>query len=335
MPARPTITPPMSAFLKMHGLGNDFVVFDARDSAFALSAPQAKAVADRHFGIGCDTVVVIRPGGAAADASILFYNADGTESESCFNASRCVARLLLMLAVTLEAQEVSTTISAGGKVTTRSDAAKGLNQKGNLAQMSLASYLERVKAETSETKPSMGSIWTENGRLARLSTDVRAMRPHDLISVVVQESLAAETDGAVANTRASSASSGISGLIGTLKAGNALQNLVNQQSAAALNAAGKSASNSSLSTTLGGQVIEVLGNGMLVIEAARQVEFSQQTQTIVLRGLVRPEDISQQNQVLSTAISSLELEVKGKGIINDYTHRQNLLVRLLQKVLVF
>jgi flagellar L-ring protein precursor FlgH len=82
-------------------------------------------------------------------------------------------------------------------------------------------------------------------------------------------------------------------------------------------------------------VIEVLSNGMLVIEAARQVEFSQQTQTIVLRGLVRPEDISQQNQVLSTAISSLELEVRGKGIINDYTHRQNLLVRLLQKALIF
>ena len=61
----------------------------------------------------------------------------------------------------------------------------------------------------------------------------------------------------------------------------------------------------------------MLANGMLVIEAARQVEFSQQTQTIVLRGLVRPEDISQQNQVLSTAISSLELEVRGKGIIND------------------
>jgi flagellar L-ring protein precursor FlgH len=74
---------------------------------------------------------------------------------------------------------------------------------------------------------------------------------------------------------------------------------------------------------------------MLVVEAARQVEFSQQTQTIILRGLVRPEDISQQNQVLSTAISSLELEVRGKGIINDYTHRQNVLVRLLQKVLIF
>jgi flagellar L-ring protein precursor FlgH len=124
-------------------------------------------------------------------------------------------------------------------------------------------------------------------------------------------------------------------LFGALKAGNALQNLVNQNSAAALNAQGTSQTNSSLSTTLGGQVVEVLPNGMLVIEAARQVEFSQQTQTIVLRGLVRPEDISQQNQVLSTAISSLELQVRGKGIINDYTHRQNPLVRLLEKFLIF
>ena len=85
----------MTAFLKMHGLGNDFVVFDARDSAFTLSAAQVRKIADRHFGIGCDTVVAIRPGGAEADASLLFYNADGSESESCFNASRCVARLLM------------------------------------------------------------------------------------------------------------------------------------------------------------------------------------------------------------------------------------------------
>ena len=84
-----------------------------------------------------------------------------------------------------------------------------------------------------------------------------------------------------------------------------------------------------------GQVVDVLPNGMLVIEAARQVTFSQQTQTIVLRGLVRPEDISQQNQILSTAISSLELDVRGKGIISDYTHRPNVLVRLLQQLLIF
>ena len=219
--------------------------------------------------------------------------------------------------------------------TQKAAAEKAPHERGNVAEGSLAGYLERVRTETQETRPAAGSIWTENGRLARLSTDVRAMRPHDLISVVVQESLEASTDGNVKNSRASNANSGISGLIGTLHAGNALQNLITQSSTSGLNASGQSQTNSSLTTVLGGQVIEVLPNGMLVIEAARQVEFSQQTQTIVLRGLVRPEDISQQNQILSTAISSLELQVRGKGIITDYTHRQNLLVRLLQKALIF
>ena len=111
----------MTAFLKMHGLGNDFVVFDARDTAFALTPAQARAVADRHFGVGCDTVVVIRPGGAAADASLLFYNADGAESESCGNATRCVARLLMnergLARVKLETK--------GGMLVCR-DAGKGL-----------------------------------------------------------------------------------------------------------------------------------------------------------------------------------------------------------------
>ena len=215
------------------------------------------------------------------------------------------------------------------------DDKKAAHPKTNVASVSLTSYLDRVRAENSTTQPTPGAIWTDSGRLTRITTDVRAMRPHDLISVVVSENLNASTDGSVKNSRASNASSQISALFGLLHAGNAMQNLVNQNSAAALNAQGTTATNSSLSTTLGGQVIEVLPNGMLVVEAARQVEFSEQTQTIVLRGLVRPEDISQQNQVLSTAISSLELEVRGKGIISDYTHRNNLLVRLLHQILIF
>jgi flagellar L-ring protein precursor FlgH len=213
--------------------------------------------------------------------------------------------------------------------------AKTLETASNPASTSLEAYLARVRQDNKAVQATPGAIWSDAGRLTRMSTDVRAMRPHDLISVVVSESLAASTDGTVKASRASNANSGISGLIGTLHAGNALQNLVNQNSTAGLSAQGASATNSSLTTTLGGQVIEVLPNGMLVIEAARQVEFSEQMQTIVLRGLVRPEDISQENQVLSTAISSLEVQVRGKGIVNDYTHRQNLLVRLLQRILVF
>ena len=85
----------MTTFLKMHGLGNDFVVFDARDHAVAISPAQTKGVADRRFGIGCDTVVIIGPGGADTDASLRFLNADGGEVESCGNATRCIARLLM------------------------------------------------------------------------------------------------------------------------------------------------------------------------------------------------------------------------------------------------
>jgi diaminopimelate epimerase len=85
----------MTAFLKMHGLGNDFVVFDARRERLALDAASARALADRRFGIGCDQVIVIGEGRGGADAAMRIYNADGGEVESCGNATRCVARLLM------------------------------------------------------------------------------------------------------------------------------------------------------------------------------------------------------------------------------------------------
>ncbi|ADV82640.1 flagellar basal body L-ring protein FlgH [Terriglobus saanensis] len=198
----------------------------------------------------------------------------------------------------------------------------------------LDNYLNRVRTQAN-VPATPGAIWIDSGRLSRMFTDVRAMRPNDLISVVVSESLASSTDGTVKGSRNSSANSAITALFSKLSAASAAQNLINQSSASALTAQGQSANNSSLSTILGGQVVDVLPNGTLVIEAARQVEFSQQTQTIVLRGLVRPEDISQQNQVLSTAISSMELQVRGRGIVTDYTHRPNALVRLLQRALIF
>ena len=85
----------MTPFLKMHGLGNDFVVFDARKQGLALDAAAARRVADRRHGIGCDQVIVIRPGADGADARMEIRNQDGGEVESCGNAARCVARLLM------------------------------------------------------------------------------------------------------------------------------------------------------------------------------------------------------------------------------------------------
>lgn len=201
--------------------------------------------------------------------------------------------------------------------------------------LALQAYIAQVTAESRLQKPTPGSIWQDEGRLTRLYTDVRAMQVHDPISVVVSESLAASTDGTVKDTRSSSANSQVATLLGKLAASNALNNLVSQSSGSSLNAQGQSVTDSSLSTVFGGEVEAILPNGMMVIQAVRQLTFSQQTQLIKLRGLIRPEDINSQNQVLSTDIADLEIEVTGKGIVNDATYRQNPVVRLLERLLVF
>ena len=199
----------------------------------------------------------------------------------------------------------------------------------------LQAYVERVRAQEAAEVKTPGSIWSQEGRLVRLGTDAKAVRLHDVVSIVVTENLAASTDGQVKNTRASNAASGLTGLFGKLKAANTLQNLAGMSASSGLTAQGQSSTNSSLETTFGAEVVDVLPNGMLVVQATRQLTFSQQTQLIHLRGLVRPEDVSAHNQVLSTAMTDLELEVTGKGIVNDSTYRQNPLVRMLQRLLIF
>ncbi len=81
-------------FMKMHGLGNDFVVIDRRRRDIAIGAALVRALGDRHRGIGFDQLAVIDadPG---ADARLTFWNADGTPSAACGNATRCIARYLL------------------------------------------------------------------------------------------------------------------------------------------------------------------------------------------------------------------------------------------------
>jgi diaminopimelate epimerase len=79
-------------FHKMHGLGNDFAIFDAREEPLAMSDPLARVLADRHNGIGCDQLILLEPSDVA-DVRMRIWNHDGGEVESCGNASRCVVAL--------------------------------------------------------------------------------------------------------------------------------------------------------------------------------------------------------------------------------------------------
>lgn len=103
-------------FLKMHGLGNDFVIIDSRSHRYDVTSARAAAIADRKRGIGCDQLIVLHPSDIA-EVRMQIINADGSEVEACGNATRCVASLFDG-AVTIE--------TAAGLLHAREDA-KGIS----------------------------------------------------------------------------------------------------------------------------------------------------------------------------------------------------------------
>src|SRR3989337_740178 len=83
-------------FLKLHGLGNDFVVLDARAAALDLTPERRRAIADRRTGVGCDQLIVLgAPTERTADVFMRIYNPDGGEAGACGNATRCVASVVM------------------------------------------------------------------------------------------------------------------------------------------------------------------------------------------------------------------------------------------------
>ncbi len=81
-------------FTKMHGLGNDFVVFDGVRQRVDLSPAQIRALADRRFGVGCDQVLLVEPAQGDADFRYRIFNADGGEVEHCGNGARCFVKFV-------------------------------------------------------------------------------------------------------------------------------------------------------------------------------------------------------------------------------------------------
>lgn len=81
-------------FTKMQSLGNDFIVLDGVAEALTLTAEQARRLADRHFGVGCDQVLLVQPGADADEFLFTIFNQDGSEAEQCGNGARCLARFL-------------------------------------------------------------------------------------------------------------------------------------------------------------------------------------------------------------------------------------------------
>jgi flagellar L-ring protein precursor FlgH len=191
-----------------------------------------------------------------------------------------------------------------------------------------ADYLSRLQEQYMPPADprTTGSLWSAAYVLGDLSSDYRAHTLNDTIVVQVSVQTTAAQSGTTNSSRAFSTTSGISGLVGGI-ATHGTNPLLNANSTTALKGSGATASNTTFSTSLTGQVIAVLANGNMVIEAERQIAMNNQHEDLVIRGIVRPGDISSANTIASSSLSNLEIEMKGKGIISDSNRPPNALTR--------
>jgi flagellar L-ring protein precursor FlgH len=196
-------------------------------------------------------------------------------------------------------------------------------------------YLARVRAMNPAAPATNGSLWVDSGPLALLAADYKARRPGDLVIIHLSDNFTANTVGENKQSRQFSAQSAVTQLFGPLASNNRMQNLLNANSSHSLDGKGQSTMSSNLSLNLAAQVMETLPNGVLVIQAARDITLGNDRQTVYLRGLVRPGDLGPDNAIASTLISDLQVEIKGKGAVADSTRRPNFIVSALLKLLSF
>ena len=191
-------------------------------------------------------------------------------------------------------------------------------------------YLDRlmVNAPSVSSRRTTGSLWSPDAILADPVADYKARQLHDTVVVQVSVLTNAAQTGAVDSSRSFSMNSAITGLLGQLSTANT-NPLLAANSANALKGSGQTSSNTTFTTDLAGEVIAVLPNGNLVVEAHRQIAMNNQHEEVIVRGVARPGDISPANIVPSAALSSLEIEMKGKGIITDSTRPPNPVTRAI------
>ncbi len=200
----------------------------------------------------------------------------------------------------------------------------------------LQDYLARVGQATPAIPVSLGtgSLWKNDGLLADMATDYKARHAGDLVQIVIVQDTDAQNAGSVGTDRSFTASSGINALPGGFTPPE-LRNLFSPQSAVTLKGKAQASSTLKLRTTLMGRVVAVLPSGALVVEAQRATTMNNERQTVLLRGVARPGDVAGDGSVLSTSLSDLEVELKGKGVISDGTRPPNGIIRWLLRVLNF
>jgi flagellar L-ring protein precursor FlgH len=182
---------------------------------------------------------------------------------------------------------------------------------------------------------SPGSTYLGGGRLADLARDPRAYQLDDIVTIVVSDRASAIARGVTSTSRNRSTKNSITSLAGVLSPAGPLANLASLGGQTQLDGQGETSRETELSTTLSARVTHVLPNGQLVLMGMKRIAVNSESQTVLVKGICRPQDLGQTNQIRSDRLAFLEVQVNGKGVVGDAIRRPFILYRILEGLLPF
>ncbi|MBL8179764.1 MAG: flagellar basal body L-ring protein FlgH [Bryobacterales bacterium] len=199
-------------------------------------------------------------------------------------------------------------------------------------------YIEESTIHASQSagnNASPGSLYGSGSRYSELFRDQRAFQIDDLITVVVSDRASAIARGVTSSSRKTNASGALTALAGALPAAGALANLGALGGDQKLDGQGQTSRETELSTTLSVRVTHVMPNGNLILQGTKDIMVNSERQTVIVRGICRPQDLSPGNTVRSDRLAELEVRIHGKGVVEDAIKRPFLLYRILNGLLPF
>jgi flagellar L-ring protein precursor FlgH len=199
----------------------------------------------------------------------------------------------------------------------------------------LEQTLDQVAATQGAERQTLqpGSLWTPTALFSDLSSDLRARRVGDIVTILVREKASAVSSGTVKTQRNSSLQASITAAGGITRATGPLANLAKAGTNTALDGQGATTRDTTLTASISTIVTQVLPNGSLVIQGTKNVKINTENQVLALRGIVRPVDLSSGNMVSSDRVAQMDLQVNGKGVVGDSVKRPFILYRLLMDIL--
>jgi flagellar L-ring protein FlgH len=191
------------------------------------------------------------------------------------------------------------------------------------------------ESQSAQQTATPGSLWSAGAGMNDLAADLRPRRVNDLVTVIVRDQASAVARGTVKSSRAAAASGSINSIAGTPPGGNRLPRLLDISGESSLDGQGETSRETVLRTALSARVTHVLPNGLLVVEGQKAIRVNSESQTVTVRGLVRPFDVTAANTVFSDQLGELEVAVNGKGVVGDAVRRPHILYRILLGILPF